>query len=228
MKNNQKGFAHLGLILIAVVVLGVIGFAGYRIATKDKKNSSETSQSTSDLAKKEDTNSQKPATTATPQEDSTKDWTLVAPKNADNTFTVKVPKSLLPDGTCKTKEVLLAIIYNSDSFDYDCSGAKDAIQYASIVFGVSSQSVVSTFGTAQSTEKVTLADGKTSATKSIVSAPTKGNGGSYTAHYVIYEATPKTTGSNYYAVYKTGVGFSDEDKFLKDFEAAVTKGWTLP
>ena len=228
MKTNQKGFAHLAPVLISVVVLGVIGFAAYRIVNKDTKNNSTTSQSTGDLTKKEDTSSQKPATTAASQSDLTKDWTLVAPKNTDNTFTVKVPKSLLPDGTCKTKEVLLGIIYNSDSFDYDCSGVKDALQYASIAFGVSSQSVVPSFGTAQSTAQVMLADGKTNATKSVISAETKGNGGSYTARWVVYEATSKTTGSNYYAVYKTGVGFSDEDNLLKDFEAAVTKGWTLP
>jgi Tfp pilus assembly protein PilX len=228
MKVNQKGFAHLGLILIVVVVLGVTGFAGYRIVTKDKKNNSEISQSANGGAKKEETSSQNLATTATPQADPTKDWTLVAPKNTDNTFTVKVPKSLLPEGTCKTKEVLLAIIYNSDSFDYDCSGVKDALRYASIVFGASSQSVVSTFGTAQSSDKVTLADGKTTAIKSIVTGQVKAHGENYTALYVIYEATSKKTGSNYYAVYKAGVGFSNEDKFLKDYEAAVTKGWTLP
>jgi hypothetical protein len=226
MKKNESGFSHI-LVVLLVVVVAAIGFVGYKVATKDTKNNSAINQSTASEAKKKEVSSQKPVATAT-QEDPTKDWTLVAPKNTDNTFTVKVPKSLLPDGACKTKEVLLAITYNSDSFDYDCSGVKDAIQYASIVFGVSSQSVVPTFGSAQSTDKVTLADGKTTAIKSVITAQAKGGGGSYTARYVVYEATSKTTGSNYYAVYTTGVGFSDEDHFLKDFEAAVTKGWTLP
>lgn len=36
MKNNQKGFAHLGLIFIILVVLGAIGFAGYRVMDTKK------------------------------------------------------------------------------------------------------------------------------------------------------------------------------------------------
>lgn len=226
MKFQQKGFAHLGLTIVVVVVLVVISFVGYRIATKDTKNSTEKSNTSKKTNRQENSSTQKQ--TIKPIEDQTKDWTLVAPKNTDNTFTVKVPKSLLPDGTCKTKEVLLAVKYNTESNDYDCSGYKDALGYASIVFGVSSSSIVTTLGNPSSTEKVILADGKTVAIKSIITASAKGGGGSYTARYVVFEAKSKRTGANYYAVYSTGVGFSDENIFLKDYEAAVTKGWTLP
>lgn len=46
MKKNQKGFAHVGLVLLVVVVLGVIGFAGYRIF--NKKDSADNSTPTAE------------------------------------------------------------------------------------------------------------------------------------------------------------------------------------
>ncbi len=39
MKNNQKGFSHILLVLLAVIVIGGVGFAAFRIGSKssDKK-----------------------------------------------------------------------------------------------------------------------------------------------------------------------------------------------
>ena len=221
-KIDKNGFTIVeGLLIILLVV--VIGFVGWFVwSRQNTKKSTNSIPSSTSIPK---------VTTSTPvvaQVDATKDWTTVTPKNTDNTFIVKVPKSLLPNGTCTTKEVLLGITFNSASYDYSCSGLKDALGYSSIVFGVSSSSTVPTLGTAQSTEKVTLADGKTVATKSVITAAAKGEGGAYTARYTVYEAKSIRTGDNYYAVYSTGVGFSDENKLLSDFTAAVTKGWTLP
>lgn len=51
MKNNQKGFAHLGLILIAVLVLGAIGFAGYRVLNKNEPTAENTTASQPDTNK---------------------------------------------------------------------------------------------------------------------------------------------------------------------------------
>ncbi len=39
MNKNEKGFAHVGLILLVVLVVGVIGFAGYRISKNNSKKS---------------------------------------------------------------------------------------------------------------------------------------------------------------------------------------------
>jgi hypothetical protein len=55
MKTNQKGFAHLGLIIIVVIVLGAIGFAGYRVMNKNEpveSNSNKTTNSTQPEAEK--------------------------------------------------------------------------------------------------------------------------------------------------------------------------------
>lgn len=42
MKQNQKGIAHLGLILLIVIVMGAIGFAAYRVgAAKNKDKTAE-------------------------------------------------------------------------------------------------------------------------------------------------------------------------------------------
>src|SRR3990167_4639414 len=48
MKNNQKGIAHLGII-IAAVVLAVVGFAGWRVYSQQQssKNNSASSKDTS-------------------------------------------------------------------------------------------------------------------------------------------------------------------------------------
>lgn len=56
MKNNQKGFAHIGLIILAILVLGVVGFAGYWVMNKNKDKtasdgSNTASQSQSDMEK---------------------------------------------------------------------------------------------------------------------------------------------------------------------------------
>lgn len=39
MKTNQKGIAHIGLILLLVVVLAAVGFAGWRVFGNGKNNS---------------------------------------------------------------------------------------------------------------------------------------------------------------------------------------------
>jgi hypothetical protein len=230
MKKNQYGFSAVEASLILVIV-GIIGGTGWYV-WHSQSNAGKVYSSVSDYSaklsqKKASSSSSSQVATAKPV-DETKGWTLVAPKNTDNTFTVKVPSSLLPNGSCKTKEVLLAITYNSNTHDFDCSGTKDALGYASVVFGVSANSVVSTLGNSTSSSKVTLADGKATATKSIITSQAKGEGGSYTVRYELFEAKSTNTGYNYYAIYSTGVGFNDENHFLNDFEAAVTKGWTLP
>ena len=227
IQNNAAGFSAIEAVLIIVVIV-VIGFVGWYVYSSKNKND-KTQNDTAQGATQAQKSSKKTSSPSTTVADETKDWTLVAPKNTDNTFTVKVPKSLLPNGTCSTKELLLAITYNSQSYDYDCTGAKGALGYASIVFGVSSSSVVSSFGTPSSADKVTLADGVTKADKSIVVVRATGDGDQpITRRYEIFEAKSKNTGNNYYAIYSTGVGNSDENYFLKDYEAAVTKGWTLP
>lgn len=47
MKNNQKGFAHLGLIVIVVLILGAAGFAGYRVLNKNEPTTNNSSNTTS-------------------------------------------------------------------------------------------------------------------------------------------------------------------------------------
>lgn len=42
MKLNQKGIAHVGLIALAVVIVGVIGFTAYRVGTKNKESTKQT------------------------------------------------------------------------------------------------------------------------------------------------------------------------------------------
>jgi type II secretory pathway pseudopilin PulG len=38
--NSEHGIAHLGLILVALVVIGVAGFAAYRVTSQNNKNDS--------------------------------------------------------------------------------------------------------------------------------------------------------------------------------------------
>lgn len=54
MNKNQKGFAHLGLMLIVIVLLGVIGFGAYRLTQNSKDNSAQT-VGTEETAKKSET-----------------------------------------------------------------------------------------------------------------------------------------------------------------------------
>lgn len=44
LHDNAGGVAHLALIVVGVVVLAGVGFAAYRVTSKDKQSSSDTSQ----------------------------------------------------------------------------------------------------------------------------------------------------------------------------------------
>ena len=154
-------------------------------------------------------------------------WRLVAPNNAENTYTINVPESLLPDGACVTKEVLLALANNNSNTDYTCKGLKEALGYASLVFGMSTQSVVPLLGKPDTTTTLTLKDKKTVATKSIVNGETSDENGPYNVRYVIYEVKSSDT-HIYYAVYASPIGSKNEDYFLKDFETVVTQTWSIP
>jgi hypothetical protein len=212
-KNEKLGKNHIHylMIIIGLVVISLMIFTVYSVTTRNAQNNFDTRPSTAS------------------QENTANDSVLITPKTTSDVFSIKTPKSLLPEGSCETGEILLGVIYNSDNYDYACSGVVEALDYASIVFGVSSKSIVSVFGSAQSADNVTLADGKTIAAKSVVLAQALGHGADdyHTAKYVIYEvASP--TGKNYYAVYETGIGFSDDDRLLQDFESTVTGGWMIP
>ncbi len=225
-KMNQNGFNHVVIIAI-LVVIGAVGFAGFRVFNnKNESQVTRTDTDTIEEAKNADTSASTTQPKATLVD--TTNWTLVAPKNTGFTYGVKVPSSLLPDGTCVGKIVLLGIIFNSDSNDYDCKNVTEALGYASIVFGQTSESVLGQLGKIQSQSKVTLADGKTVATKSVTTQDKMGNGGAYVNRYVVYEAVSTTVEGVFYAVYQTSVGFSDEDKLLKDYELAISNGWYLP
>jgi hypothetical protein len=47
--KNQLGLAHLGLILVAVVVIGAIGFAGWKVANNSKAKTSTSTADTNEL-----------------------------------------------------------------------------------------------------------------------------------------------------------------------------------
>ncbi|HUY85300.1 MAG TPA: exo-alpha-sialidase [Candidatus Dormibacteraeota bacterium] len=51
MKKNQKGFAHLGLILLVVIVLAAIGFVGWRVLNKNKSAGSPKTTTSSSTAR---------------------------------------------------------------------------------------------------------------------------------------------------------------------------------
>lgn len=42
MKKNQQGIAHIGLVLIVLVIVGVVGFAAYRIGNKNSNRVQQT------------------------------------------------------------------------------------------------------------------------------------------------------------------------------------------
>lgn len=46
MHRNQHGFAHLGLILLLIVVLAVVGFAGWKVFSKNSSQKANTASST--------------------------------------------------------------------------------------------------------------------------------------------------------------------------------------
>lgn len=54
MYKNQKGFAHLGLLLVVLVVLAAVGFAGYRVLSSKEKDSNQSSTSSNNAEKAAD------------------------------------------------------------------------------------------------------------------------------------------------------------------------------
>lgn len=223
--NASQAGSTLAITLILIVVVAVVGFIGYRIGTSQNQ---EVSDSSLPAVNEEYTNNEDQNDANGTQLEATEDWALLTPTNSDSEYSVRAPEGLLPNGTCASGEVLLGVIYNSDSYDYDCTDLNSALGYASIVFGATNTSVAPELGAIRETADVILADGETTVKKHIITAQEPGNGGPLSARYVLYEAAPQTTNQKYYAVYRTLVGASDEDVFLEDFEAAVMSGWNVP
>lgn len=221
MKSNYDGFSLVAL-LMGVVVLGVVGAAGLYIYNS-QKSSDKVSNSTSEPANTENADAEsRDSATSSEQEPLSKtvsmdDWKTLSIETAS----IKYPSTLAPQGTCSDGQGLLGIIYNSDSFNYECNGASQALSYASIVFGAGSKSVIDTInGNTTGSSKVNIA-GDLTATKYVFTNTEKEND----YRYVVYEYEQDDKFS--YAIYKTGVGFSDEDEFLNDFTAVVENGWTI-
>lgn len=53
LKEDERGLSHVVLILLAVVVLAAVGFAGYRVMNKDKDSTKESASSVVDTNQKE-------------------------------------------------------------------------------------------------------------------------------------------------------------------------------
>lgn len=222
--TNQVG-STLVIAIILIVVVAATGFIGYRIGTSQ---SQETSDSSSPVANEADVADEDRGLSNGAEPVTTDDWMLFGPTNSSDEYSVRAPEGLLPNGTCASGEILLGVIYNSDSYDYDCTNLNSALGYASIVFGTSSISVAPQLGAIEETTNVMLGNGETTAKKYTITAQEPSHGGPLSVRYVLYEADPQTTNQKYYAVYRTLVETSDEDVFLKDFEAAVMNGWTVP
>lgn len=206
---NTKGFSVVELLVI-VIVIAVIGGVGYVVYSRQNKQAVSQSGSGGN-------------------QNTTQQTTLPADYTS---FSVEGTGKLTDKGKCKSGEVLFARIYNSSTddmseYEYECSGPLDAIQYTSVVLGKRDSSVVSVFSkSAQTGTEVTLASG-VKVTKYTFVGDRKGHGTSQMlpTRYTIYEATDGT--DFFYALYWTGVGFSDENDYLDDFNNLALKNWQV-
>lgn len=221
--KNTRGFTLIEGLLILVIV-GLVGGTGWYVwhAKENTNKNLNMAAQTEIKAGSKKVTSQSPADTSS--------LTVVQPK--DKNYTLKVQKSLLPSGTCTkdTSSLLLAITYNSPSYDYDCGTPQNALSvnstasYSSIAFGSGSSSIVTNFGTLQKKEAAKLISGQAATKYTTTNKNSKTN---LMNEYVIYETNP-IDGKIFYGVYGTIVGATDQNHFLEDFNSLATQSWSVP
>ncbi len=214
---NSKGFALIEGVLIFVVVALIAG-VGYYVYNASQNNP-ENAKSDGQRAVEEGSS----------ESDAEAEDEIKATENTTyKSFSVSTTKTLKDKGSCKTGEVLFAPIYNSDSFDYDCSGLKEALDYAVIVYGKSSKSVLDLFNARDLvTTDVTVAN-EVKAKKHVFLDERKGHGTLeyHDERFALYQVSSKD-GQFFYGIYRTGIGYSDEDEFTKAFNEQVLDNWEL-
>jgi len=227
---KQAGFSAVE-ILIALVVVGATVALGYFAYSRITKSSQQADLSNQTNNQASDQKEQVEQNNGTDVElvDETAGWVRYSPQNTDNTYSIKVPKELEPASYCNgSKDIVFGLTYSSYQKEISCASPEQALGYGSVVFGVSSQNAHEQFLPSDSSETKKLANGQ-EVTRHVSTKTKKGNGGDYSVRYVLYTAKSNNgVPGTFYAVYETGVGFSDEDVHLKNFDYAVTKGWEIP